>query len=291
MILPTAPLSITVIGTAVFVCPLQAQDIELDSVATVIAHRGASGYAPEHTLTAYDLALSLGADYIEQDLRLTADGHLVALHDDTLDRTARGPAASCTGPVREKTLAQIRQCNAGAWFDPLRADFAAERIPTLDEVFSRYGDTARYYIETKQPEDSPGMEEALVSRLEAFGLMPESPTDRTIIVQSFSAASLHRIRTLAPELPLVQLFERGEIPAPLDSVLAATAEYAVGIGPSRHNVTRALVAAAHEHGLVVHPYTVNNPVEMRRLLADGVDGMFTDFPDRLRKVLRELDVR
>ena len=75
----------------------------------VIAHRGASGYAPEHTFASYDLAVEKGADYLEQDLQLTADGVLVVLHDATLDRTARGPAASCTGPVSEKTLAQVQE--------------------------------------------------------------------------------------------------------------------------------------------------------------------------------------
>ena len=82
-----------------------------------IGHRGASGYAPEHTLAAYDLALGLGADYIEQDLQITSDGVLVVLHDATLDRTARGAAENCTGLVSTKTLAQIKTCDVGRWFN------------------------------------------------------------------------------------------------------------------------------------------------------------------------------
>src|SRR4029078_9787698 len=82
-----------------------------------IGHRGASGYAPEHTIASYDLALALGADYIEQDLQLTKDGVLVVLHDPTLDRTARGEAANCTGLVIEKTLAQVKTCDVGSWFN------------------------------------------------------------------------------------------------------------------------------------------------------------------------------
>src|SRR5262245_58786795 len=82
-----------------------------------IGHRGASGYAPEHTFAAYDLARALGADYLEQDLQLTSDGVLVVLHDTTLDRTARGLAANCTGLVADKTLAQIKTCDVGTWFN------------------------------------------------------------------------------------------------------------------------------------------------------------------------------
>src|SRR5439155_1528352 len=127
-----------------------------------IGHRGASGYAPEHTFASYDLALKLGADYIEQDVQMTSDGVLVVTHDETLDRTARGPAEDCTGPVKTKTLAQIKRCDAGSWFGP---QFEGERIPTLEEVFQRYGRQANYYIETKSPEIYPGMEEALLALL------------------------------------------------------------------------------------------------------------------------------
>ena len=124
------------------------------SAATVIAHRGASAYAPEHTFAAYDLALAQGADYIEQDLQLTADGVLVALHDDTLDRTAQGPADSCTGPVTTKTLAQLRECDVGSWFNDAHPDLADPayvglRIPTMGEVVERYGPDVRYYVEAE----------------------------------------------------------------------------------------------------------------------------------------------
>src|SRR5687768_1343082 len=94
-----------------------------------VAHRGASGHAPEHTFAAYDLALRMGADYIEQDLHLTKDGVLVVLHDETLDRTARGPVENCSGRVDTKTLAQIKTCDVGSWFAP---EYAGERIPTLE---------------------------------------------------------------------------------------------------------------------------------------------------------------
>ena len=138
--------------------------------ALVIAHRGASGYAPEHTFAAYDLAVEQGADYLEQDLQLTADGVLVVLHDATLDRTARGPAGSCTGPVSEKTLAQIQECDVGSWFNeahPERADpaYVGLRIPTLEQVLDRYATDVRYYIEIKALGAGSGMEEPLLDLL------------------------------------------------------------------------------------------------------------------------------
>ena len=252
--------------------------------ATVIAHRGASAYAPEHTFAAYDLALDMGADYIEQDLQLTADGELVVLHDPTLERTVRGPIDACTGAVADKTVAELRTCDAGTWFNEAYPDladpsFAELRIPTLREVLRRYGTDVRYYIETKAPEEQPGMEEALVDLLDEMGI-PAPGDDGGVIIQSFSPASLELLHSLRPELPLVLLW-----PArPDDALLDAATAYATGIGPTSEAVDAALVRAAHERCLIVHPYTVDDPAEMRRLLDAGVDGMFTNVPDRLLEV-------
>lgn len=274
----------------------------------VIAHRGASGYAPEHTIAAYDLALEMGADFIEQDLQMTRDGVLVVLHDDTLDRTARGPSEDCTGLVREKTYAQLQRCEVSSWWAEgdaggpaaveaavaattntaaanTTATVAAEPIPTLDAVLTRYGATVRYYIETKQPEEAPGMEEALLRALAEHDLLPRSRADRRVLVQSFSRASLEKIHSLNADIPLVQLGGGDEMLEDLNAVLDAIAGYAVGIGPSWRDVTPELVVAAHRHGLLVHPYTVNEEAAMRRLIGFGVDGIFTNYPGRLVGVL------
>jgi glycerophosphoryl diester phosphodiesterase len=258
-----------------------------ERAATVVAHRGASAYAPEHTFAAYDLALEQGADYIEQDLQLTADGELVVLHDETLDRTARGPAESCTGPVHDKTLEQLRQCDMGSWFNEAHPDladpaFVGLKIPTMREVIERYGDDARYYVETKAPDAQPGMEQALLDLLDETTLTGERATrSRRVIVQSFSAESLQRIRERQPELPLVLLLYASGTPI-AGSTLDDAAKLAIGIGPSSANVDAALVDAAHERCLDVHPYTVDDPAAMSTLLAAGVDGMFTNAPDVLR---------
>jgi glycerophosphoryl diester phosphodiesterase len=256
--------------------------------AVVIAHRGASGYAPEHTFASYDLAIEQGADYIEQDLQMTADGVLVVLHDGTLDRTARGPAESCTGTVATKTLAQLRECDVGSWFNEANPDLAKPeyvglKIPTMEEVLDRYGTDVRYYIETKSPGEQPGMEQALLDLLDQAGLTEPAGANRPVIIQSFSADSLRLVHSLRPELPLVQLVVTSA--TPLDpALLDAMPDYAVGVGPSKANVDAGFVDAAHALCLDVHPYTVDEPDEMALLLDAGVDGMFTNVPDRLLEV-------
>jgi glycerophosphoryl diester phosphodiesterase len=265
-----------------------------DTPVLNIGHRGASGYAPEHTIASYDLAKKMGADYIEQDLQLTKDGVLVALHDETLDRTVRPTAESapgdCTGLVREKTLAQIKTCDVGSWFNEAYPQYASEeyvglRIPTLEEVFQRYRKSVNYYIETKSPEAAPGMEEELLRLMDEYGLIKPAAKKWQVLIQSFSPASLQKIHALNPSLPLIQLFSGRETSETIQARLDATATYAVGIGPSKNDVDRPLVEAAHARCLDLHPYTVNEKAEMESLIGLGVDGMFTNFPDRLEEVL------
>ncbi len=244
---------------------------------TIIAHRGASGHAPEHTFASWDRALEMGADYIEQDLQMTRDGELVVIHDATLDRTTNG-----RGPVSDYTLAEIQQFDAGSWFDPR---FAGERVRSLREVFARYGDGVNYYIETKTPESAPGMEEKLLALMDEFHLRAGAVSEWQVLIQSFSAASLRLVRAMNPGLPLIQLIERKHSSKSIRRQLAEIKEYAVGIGPARTSVDEELVDAAHALGLIIHPYTVNETSEMQRLIDIGVDGMFTDYPDRLAQLI------
>ena len=249
----------------------------------IIGHRGASGLAPEHTFASWDRALEDGADYIEQDLQMTADGVLIVMHDDSLNRTARG--SGCRGRVRERTWEEIRHCDVGSWFNEAhpehaRPEYAGQPVPSLDSVFERYGDRARFYIETKNPDAAPGMEEELIRLLRHHGLMPRDPADNRVIVQSFSDRSLKHIRQLEPLLPLVQLFPGREFGWTIRRKLKHVATYATGIGPHKGDVGARLVAAAHALDLVVHPWTVNDPADLERLLGLGVDGVFTDFPSR-----------
>jgi glycerophosphoryl diester phosphodiesterase len=257
----------------------------LDGPVLNIGHRGASAYAPEHTFASYDLALEQGADYIEIDLQMTADGVLVAMHDKTLNRTATAPEGVpnryCRGLVSKKTLEQIKMCDVGSWFSP---EYADQRIPTLEEIFKEYGTSVNYYIETTNPEAAPGMEEELLSLMDEYGLTEAAEENWQVLIQSFSAESLMKIHEMNSDLPLIQLYWAGtskSIQRDLDAVSA----YAVGIGPYKKDVDAALVEAAHEHCLAVHPYTVNTVEEMEELISLGVDGMFTNNPDLLEGVL------
>jgi glycerophosphoryl diester phosphodiesterase len=180
----------------------------------------------------------------------------------------------------------------GSWFndaypDRARAGYVGLAVPTLEELFTRYGRRARYYIETKTPEAAPGMEARLLALLERHQLRPATTPPGQLLVQSFSRASLRALHARDPSLPLVQLFGGPEATsAGVRARLADVARYAVAIGPPSGAVDAALVEAAHARCLAVHPYTVNETAEMQALVAAGVDGMFTNFPDRLAAVLQ-----
>lgn len=256
----------------------------------VIGHRGASYNAPENTFAAWDLALEANADFLELDLQMTSDGELVVMHDEKLDRTARGPRPDCQGVIRTKTLQQLGRCEAGSWFnskhrDRRNDDFIGLRIPTLAAVFERYGPRARYYIETKDPEAAPGMEEEVLRLIDQYGVFAADSEQPGVVIQSFHPQSLRRIHALDSRIPLSQLVAKRESSRSIRARLAQIATYARGIGPERGDVDAELVQAAHAAGLGVFPYTVNDAAEMRHLVELGVDGIFTDRPDLLRQIL------
>jgi glycerophosphoryl diester phosphodiesterase len=257
----------------------------------VIAHRGASAYAPEHTTAAYTKAIEQEADYIELDVQMTKDGQLVVLHDPSLDRTARGPAANCTGFISEKTVEDLSPCSAGTWFNEAHPDLAdpafdAARIPELADILDDYGNDTRYYIEVKAPDDQPGMTDALLATIDDADLAMDDPLFPQVVIQSFSADSLKDIHEERPDLPLVQLIRQGE-PVPDGGALDEIATYAVAIGPPKEMATRDLIEAAAERCLDTHPYTIDESPEMASLLDAKVGGMFTNKPDVLRKLLPE----
>jgi glycerophosphoryl diester phosphodiesterase len=227
---------------------------------------------------------------------MTADGVLVAMHDDTLDRTATAPEGVpeeyCTGPVIEKTLEQIKMCDVGSWFNEAYPDYASDeyvglQIPTLEEIFQRYGTSVNYYIETKNPEAVPCgcMEKELLRLMAKYHLIEPAEDNWQVLIQSFSADSLMKIHGMNSDLPLIQLYSSTETSKSIQAQLGAVSAYAVGIGPSQSDVDAALVEAAHALCLDVHPYTVNETSDMEALIDLGVDGMFTNFPDRLEELL------
>ncbi len=226
----------------------------------VIAHRGASAYAREHTFEAYDLALEMGADVLELDVRLTKDGVPAIVHDRTLRRTVGDRRA--VGDVDLGDLLGL---------DP------DSRPRLLEEVLERYGPAALYLIDLKEPR-AP-LESAVAALVARKGL------GANVQVQSFSRSGLRRTWRVDPSLSVAQLY-RPLVPAKLVRAdLARIAPYASAIGPESASVDAALVGAAHHLGLRVQPYTVNDPAEIDRLVALGVDAVITDVPDRARAAL------
>lgn len=235
----------------------------------VVAHRGASGHAPENTMAAFRRAVELGARFVETDLQLSRDAHFVAIHDETLERTTTG-----RGPVREHSLAELRDLDAGSWFD---SKFASERIPTLEEVleFGRETD-AVLYLELK-PGRAWGIEQAVV------GALRDARETSHAVVISFDPTTLANVRRLEPTLMTGYLFNRPQAEAMALAVQVGARQ----IAPRADLVTRDLVEGAHRAGLQVVTWTINQPELMRGLAAVGVDGIITDYPDRLIEVLRE----
>jgi glycerophosphoryl diester phosphodiesterase len=228
----------------------------------VIAHRGASGHRPENTLPAYALAVAQRADMIEIDLHRTRDGAIVVTHDESL--AGLGGA----GEIADATLAEVRALDAGG----------GEPVPTLAEVLDGFGTALPFNLELKRGSRGgyPGLEEAALAEVRARGL-----EERTLF-SSFEDAALRRLRALAPAARIGVLVSPRE---PGDFLARARAVAAEAVHPWRGLVDRALVASAHGAGLAVHVYTVDAPQEMRRLLELGVDGLFTNFPDRLRELV------
>ncbi|WP_313799690.1 glycerophosphodiester phosphodiesterase [Cytobacillus sp.] len=241
----------------------------------VIGHRGASAYAPEHTIISYQLAYELGADFIEIDLQMTKDGVLVAMHDNTVDRTTNG-----NGSVESHSVEELKRLDAGSWFNknfPLYADSEYEflTVPTLEEIFAYFGKEVNYYIETKSPDKYPDMEEKLIQLIRKNDLIEK------VIIQSFSEKSLIQIHAAEPRIPLIQLLSYQSPAKITESDIIKWKEYAAGIGPNYQMIDKAYVKAARRAGLLVHPYTVNSKKDLDRLMKWGVTGVFTDFADSL----------
>ncbi|MFF9162390.1 glycerophosphodiester phosphodiesterase [Streptomyces longwoodensis] len=266
----------------------------------VVAHRGASEEAPEHTLAAYRKAIEDGADALECDVRLSADGHLVCVHDRRVNRTSNG-----RGAVSALELADLAALDFGSWKarEALRSrdeepdwEFRPEdpeqtSVLTLERLLELVADAGRRVelaVETKHPTRWAGqVEERLLHLLKRFGLdAPPSPAESPVRIMSFSARSLHRVRAAAPTLPTVYLTQFVS-PRLRDGRLPA----GVGIaGPSIRIVRShpAYVERLKRAGHGVHVWTVNEPADVDLCVGLGVDAIITNRP---RAVLSQLGRR
>ncbi|MDZ5610282.1 glycerophosphodiester phosphodiesterase [Bacillus pseudomycoides] len=250
-----------------------------------ISHRGASAYAPEHTIPAYKLGQQLKGDYIEIDLQMTKDRHLIAMHDETLNRTTNG-----LGLVKDHTLEEIKRLDAGSFFNKkypnlAKGEFKDVKVPTLEEVIQTFGHDARYYIETKSPEDYPGMEEKLLETLNRYQLSDPTIVKEKVIIQSFSKESLKKIHGLNSNIPLVQLLTYKKAAGLTNTELEDYKSYCIGLGMNYKALDAGVIQKIHNQGLKVHPFTVDKEEDMEKLIGWGVNGMFTNYPDRLQHVI------
>jgi glycerophosphoryl diester phosphodiesterase len=237
----------------------------------VIAHRGASGHAPENTFAAFQRAIELGAQFIETDLHLTRDAKFVAIHDSTLERTSNG-----RGAVHDATLAELRELDMGKWYD---REFAGQRIPTLEDIltFSREKDVV-FYLEIKY-DVAWGMHHTLVAAIRAA-----QNAQRTIVI-SFDPSTLAAIRRVDPSIMVGLLADETSEPGGPDVVRSAVHAGARQLCLHSSLISTEMVERAHGADLQVVGWTINDAEGMRHMIRTGVDGIMTDIPDRLRALL------
>jgi glycerophosphoryl diester phosphodiesterase len=229
----------------------------------MIAHRGASGHAPENTMAAFKLALEMGAKAIEFDVHQTRDGELVVLHDDDLKRVARRKAR-----IRSLTLAELHQSEVGSWF---AKDFASEKVPTLAQLFELAHGRAELHLEIKHGSKVyPGIERNIVEFLRRHHALG------TTLISSFDHSALFNVRDIEPEARLGYLLGLTLMPKAWREMKEMKAD---SLNCSGRQVNARRVAAAHQLGLKVFVYTVNAQKDVDRLGKMGVDGVFTNYPE------------
>ncbi|MCK9859965.1 glycerophosphodiester phosphodiesterase [Paenibacillus sp. ATY16] len=236
------------------------------------AHRGASGNYPENTMIAFEKAIELGATGIETDVQMTKDGKLVLIHDEMLRRTT-----GVNSLVADTLSDDLLQLDAGSWFSP---HFKEARIPTLEQLLDLAKRTGTIInIELKNGiVPYPGLEQKVIETVRAYGM------ENQVILSSFNHYSLIECKRLAPEIRTGILYMEG---------LYRPWKYALSIGAtalhaSHFAVLPDWVAEATQHGVIYNVFTVNEPVEMKRLIQAGVAGIITDYPERLTSLLNKL---
>lgn len=255
----------------------------------MFAHRGSSGGAPENTLVAFEMAVEAGADILEMDVHATRDGHIVVMHDELIERTTNG-----AGPVSAVTLAELKRLDAGYRFTrddgttfPYRG--AGVTVATLVEVAERFPNIP-FNIEVKQ--DEPRIERAVFELLEKLGHA------EITLLASEKDFLVARIRLMDPGLPttfcsteVLEFLQRLHQNRWDDYTPPAKAMQIPELYEGIPVLTAASLEAAHRLGVEVHVWTVNEESDMRRLLTMGVDGIMSDFPERLIRVIREMGMR
>lgn len=230
-----------------------------------IAHRGASAYAIEHSIEAYERALQQGADYLEIDLQMTRDGVLIIEHDEF-------PPYGDGRTIQEYTYPELASLERSS-------TLGTTPILTLKQVIEHFPE-APLYIETKLRR--VGVEEALIDLLEQTGRL-QIPS--TLIFQSFSSDSLKSLHTLAPDVERYKLLTKAETKAITDEEIKQIAEYADGLISHRAYTDKHLIKRVHDFSLSIHVYSVDNKKELKKLKRASIDGIITNKPDVLHAII------
>lgn len=230
----------------------------------VLAHRGASAHAPENTLAAFELAVEQGADGVELDVKLSADGQVVVIHDATVERTT-----GARGRVKDMTLDELRSLDAGSFFSD---KFKGEKIPTLAEVFEAVGKRTFINVElTNYNTPRDHLVESVCILVKKFGMQ------KRVLFSSFLPSNLSNARRYLPEVPAGLLALSGLLGAWARSFGFAFGKHEA-LHPHLKDATQQLIYYVHRLKKRVHVWTVNDAADMRRLFKWGVDAIFTDDP-------------
>jgi glycerophosphoryl diester phosphodiesterase len=250
----------------------------------VIAHQGGEGLRPSNTMEAFEYASGIGADVLEMDVHSTRDGVLVVIHDDTVDRTTDG-----SGRVQDFTFDELQALDAGYYWTadngvtyPYRGQGIT--IPSLEEVLRNYPEF-RMNIEIKQ--ETPSIRQPLCD------LLRQNRLEKRVLVASFNQRAMNDFRKVCPEVATSAVQNEVILFFAFKTLLLAPTysptAYAVQVPEYRFNIhvlTEGFVKTAHSRGLQVHAWTINEVDDMKRLLDLGVDGIITDYPDRMLELLR-----
>ncbi len=238
----------------------------------VFAHRGASKAAPENTLPAFEAAIRMGADGVELDVQYSSDGALVIFHNPRLNATTNGE-----GRVTSHTLAELRELDAGSWFDP---QFAGTRIATLDEVLDLLNGKLLVNIEIKALDSATmGLGADVVKAVRAHDMVDQ------VVISSFNPVALRRAKNAGPEIE-AGLLLAPDLPGWTRWAVTRSYSKANGLHPELPMVDAAYMAQAARLRLPVRVWTVNEPDDMQRMIDLGVDAIITDYPDRLVELLK-----
>ncbi len=244
----------------------------------VIAHRGASAYYPENTMAAFRAAVEMEAEMIELDVMMSKDGVPVVFHDAELDDHSDG-----SGYVYDYTLEELKELDAGSWFD---ASFAGEPIPTLEEVIAFAAGTIALNIEIKTEAVTDRLEDGVEEK--SLELVRKYGMEEYVLFSSFDYRSIRHLKQLDPSMPAALLYEKSQSANKLPSELVEELD-ADAFNCSYRQFNNKRFKNIREHEIPVFVYTVDQKSRMRRLIKKGVAGIFTNKPDLLWEVLRNLE--